>query len=622
MHRAALTALGGLLVVATSLAAASPSDAFETDLEEIVVTASRLRQPLTQSLRHTTVITAADIRASLAADLPTLLRQQAGIEITQTGGIGTQASLFLRGANSNQTLILLDGQRIDSATTGATALDQIMLADIERIEIVRGNVSALYGSSAIGGVIQIFTRKGTGTPGGEVRAGLGSYGTRTIGASFGGAYGATQLYLGLSHRASDGFSAARREFIPAPFVFASADVDRDGYRNTTFTLNLAHDLKPGHRITALARTSRGRVEYDGTWSNRSEQDLDALQLVSENRLTERWSSRLMLAGSRDALDSYLDSTPRSYFGTRNRQVDWLNTITLAPEHRLTLGLGWLGQRVASDTTYTRTRREVKHAAAGYVGEFGQQGVQLNLRTDDYSDFGSHTTWLAGYGLEVARGWRLLANASTAFRAPTFNDLYWPASPYFAGNPNLRPEKARSLEAGVQYASGPWLARLVHFDTRTRDLIVYFYRLPPDVSTMVNLGRAKVDGWELSASGQLANIRFGLSVTAQDPRDANTGETLSRRAKRLGSLTLQHETGPWLIATEVKASDARADTHVTNFSRSRNPGYTVVNLSGRYRLRDDLVLQARIDNLFDRDYSLAHGYNTPGRSGHLELTWRF
>ncbi len=602
----------GLSICFCASSATAATDA--ADLDEIVVTASRLRQPLTHSIRHSTVIDEKAIRASLAADLPGLLRQQAGIEITQTGGIGTQSSLFLRGANSNQTLVLLDGLRIDSATTGATALDQLMLADIERIEIVRGNVSALYGASAIGGVIQIFTKKGAGKPGGEVATGLGSYGTRTARAAYGGAWGDTRLHLGLAWRDSDGFSAARAEYIPTPFVFAPSDTDRDGYRNTTLTLNVAHDLAAGHTLSALGRFSRGRVEYDGAFSNRSEQDLDAWQLLSENRLSNTWSSRLMLAASRDALDSFLDANPAGRVHTHNRQLDWLNTLDLSSGQHLTLGLGWLAQRVTSDNTYTRTRREVKHAAAGYVAEFGRHGVQLNLRSDDYSDFGSHTTWLAGYGLEVAPSWRLIASASTAFRAPTFNELYIPA---WGGNPNLRPEKARSWEGGLQYASGPWSARLVHFATRTRDLIVYQWP-----AGNVNLKRAEVDGWEASAGGRWGEYHLDLGFTLQDPRDADTGQSLLRRAKRLGSLTLRRQTGPWLLAAEVKASGAREDLHATSFNRIRNPGYAVVNLSGAYRLGRDLSLQARIDNLFDRDYSLVHGYNTPGRSGHVELAWQF
>lgn len=606
----------GLSICFCASSATAATDA--ADLDEIVVTASRLRQPLTHSIRHGTVIDEKAIRASLAPDLPTLLRQQAGIEITQTGGIGTQSSLFLRGANSNQTLVLLDGQRIDSATTGATALDQIMLADIERIEIVRGNVSALYGSSAIGGVVQIFTKKGAGQPGGALRASLGSYGTHTLSGGYGGQFGATRLHLSLAHRDSDGFSAVRSPFIPTIYnplaPFAPADSDRDGYRNTTLTLNVAHDLAAGHTLSALGRFSRGRVEYDGTWSNRSEQDLDAWQLASENRLSNTWSSRLMLAASRDALDSFLDANPAGRVHTRNRQLDWLNTLDLTPTQHLTLGLGWLGQRVASDNSYTRSRREVKHAAGGYVAEFGRHGVQLNLRSDDYSDFGSHTTWLAGYGLEVAPGWRLIASASTAFRAPTFNELYIPA---WGGNPNLRPEKARSWEGGLQYASGAWTARLMHFDTRTRDLIVY--RWP---AGNVNLNRAEVDGWEASAGARWGEYHLDLGFTLQDPRDADSGQVLLRRAKRLGSLTLRRQTGPWLLAAEVKASGAREDLHATSFNRIRNPAYAVVNLSGTYRLGRDLSLQARIDNLFDRDYSLVHGYNTPGRSGHVELAWQF
>ncbi|MDW8324876.1 MAG: TonB-dependent receptor [Burkholderiales bacterium] len=586
-----------------------------TDLDPVVVTASRLPQRLIDTLRHTTVLTAEDIRASHAPDLPTLLRQQAGIEITQTGGIGTQSSLFLRGANSNQTLVLLDGQRIDSATTGATAVDQIMLADIERIEIVRGNVSALYGSSAIGGVVQIFTRKAAAHPSGEVAAGGGSYNTRSLRAAYGGVWGDTRLHAGLAWRDSDGFSAARRQFIPAPFVFTPADTDRDGYENTTLTLNLAHDLASGHTVSAMVRASRGEVAYDGAFSNRSEQELDALQLVSENRLGERWHSRLMLAASRDALDSFLDATPAGRVHTRNRQADWFNTVQLNAGHTLTLGLGLLAQRVSSDQTYTRTRREVRHGSLGYLGQMGPHGLQLNARHDDYSDFGSRTTWLAGYGVQVTEGWRLTASASTAFRAPTFNEMYIPA---WGGNQNLRPEKARSWEAGVQYSRGALRARLVYFDTRTRDLIVYQWP-----TGNVNLRRAQVEGWELSLSHALgADTTVALSLTAQDPHDADTGLPLLRRAKRLGSLSLRHAPGPWSLAVEVKASGARQDVHATTFARTRLPGYAVVNLSGGYRLSDAVSLNARIDNLFDRDYSLVHGYETSGLSGQVELVWRF
>lgn len=578
-------------------------------LDEIVVTASRLPQPLVHTLMHTTVLTEEAIRASLAPDLPTLLRQQAGIEITQTGGLGSQSSLFLRGMNSNQTLVLLDGQRIGSATTGATALDQVMLADIERIEIVRGNVSALYGSEAIGGVIQIFTKRGSGKPGGALTAGLGSYGERRLAASYGGVFGATRLHLGVSRLTRDGFSAIRPEFVSSP-----QDLDDDGYRNTTLSLNLEHALSPAHTLALVGRASRGRVEYDGTWSNRSEQDLDNLQLTSRHGLWPGGSGRLLLGVSRDVLDNFLNVAPAGWLTTRNRQAGWQLSHTLAPGHDLNLELAWLGQKVASDTTYTRTRREVASASLAYAGRSGGHAVQLAARHDDYSDFGDHNTWLAAYGYDLTPSWRLMASAGTAFRAPSFNDLYNTA---WGGNPSLKPERSRSHELGVQYADKAIRARLARFDTRTRDLIVYQW---PAGNT--NIGRARSDGWELSLDSRLAGLDMGLSLTLQDPRDETTGARLKRRAQRLGSLHVGQTAPRWGWRAEVKASGEREDYHVASFTPTTVKGYAVANLSGHYLLGKDLRLEGRLDNLFDRDYSLVHGYQTPGRSGYLGLAWQF
>ncbi len=602
-----------LLAAACGLGLIGPIQA-QDYLDEIVVTASRLPQPLAQTLLHSTIITERELRASLAPDLPTLLRQQAGIEITQMGGLGTQSSVFLRGANSNQTLILLDGQRIGSASTGATALDQIMLADIERIEIVRGNVSALYGTDAIGGVIQIFTRQGRGTPAGRLAAGLGSHGEWRLAASYGGAFGDTRLHLGVSRLNRDGFSAARPEFVPTPFVFSAADTDADGYRNTTLSMSLDHRLSLSHSLGLDLRASHGKVAYDGTNTNRSEQDLDRLQLTSRHGLWQGASGRLALGVSQDALDSFLDAAPKSRLHTRNRQAAWQLTQTLAPGHDLGLELGWWQQRLSSDQNYTRSRRELASAALSYAGRAREHHLQLAARWDDYSDFGAHGTWLAAYGYDLTPAWRLSASAATAFRAPSFNDLYNPA---WGGNPALRPEKARSRELGLQYVAGPWRARLQYFDTRTRDLVVYQWPMGN-----VNIGRARSDGWEFTLDGMLAEWRIGLDATWQDPRDETTGQRLLRRAQRLGGVRLARDWGKGGLRLELKASGAREDVHVTNFNRTRVAGYGVINASGHYELAKNVRLEGRIDNLLDRDYSLVHGYQTPGRSLYLGLSAAF
>jgi len=606
--------------LATTLAGSTAALADPTapySLDDIVVTATRLPQVPADTLQHTTVIGEREIRASGAADIPTLLRQQAGIEITQTGGLGSQTSLFMRGTNSNHVLVLLDGVRIGSVSTGATALDQIMLDDIERIEIVRGNVSSVYGSEAIGGVIQLFTRRGQGQPATRLRAGLGGYGAHSLSASHAGQTGNTRYRLGLSQREQKGFSAARREFVPvtaAPWAaFAPTDTDRDGYRNRTFSLNVEHTYASGQSIGLHARHSRGRVEYDGAWQNQSDHTLGHLALQANNRLSERWQSRLSLSRSVDRLDNAIDGTATGHVHSRTSQLEWLHEFGLAPGQNASLGLGHVQQGLSSDQNYDRTRREIASLSLGYLAQLGRHSLQINGRHDDYSDFGAHNTGLIGYGFELTPRWRAIASLSTAFRAPSFNELYNPA---WGGNPALKPEKAVSREIGLHHDAGSWQTRLTHFNNRIEDLITYTWPTGNQ-----NLQRARIDGWEWSLSGRITEYTLRASLNLQDPVNATTGQALLRRAKRFGSVSLEREYGKLGLRLEWKAAAARPDIHATTYMTTRTPGYSVWNLSGSYRLSPNASLDFRIDNLFDKDYSLVHGYDTPGRNLFAALNWQ-
>ncbi len=609
-----------LILLATTLAGSAAALADQPAvhiLDDLVVTATRLPQPPGDTLQHTTVIGEREIRASGATDIPTLLRQQAGIEITQQGGPGSQGSLFMRGTNSNHTLVLLDGVRIGSVSTGATALDQILLDDIERIEIVRGNVSSVYGSEAIGGVIQLFTRRGQGQPATRLRAGLGGYGAHSLSASHAGQTGNTSYRLGLSQHEQEGFSAARREFVPAsadPWAaFTPADTDRDGYRNRTFSLNVEHAYAPGQRVGLLARHSQGRVEYDGAWQNQSDQTLGHLAFQANNRLSKRWQSHLSLSRSVDRLDNALDGTATGHVHSRTRQLEWLHEFSLAPGQNASLGLGHVQQGLSSDQSYDRTRRDIASLSLGYLGHHGRHSLQVNGRHDDYSDFGAHNTALIGYGFELTPRWKAIASLSTAFRAPSFNELYNPA---WGGNPVLKPEKARSRELGLHHDAGPWQTRLTHFDNRIKDLITYAWPTGNQ-----NLQRARIDGWEWSLSGRFTEYTLRASLNLQDPVNASTGQALLRRARRFGSVSLEREYGRLDLRLEWKATSARPDIHVATFSPTRTPGYSVWNLSGAYRLNPDASLEFRIENLFDKDYSLVHGYDTPGRNLFAAIHWR-
>ncbi|MBI5918817.1 MAG: TonB-dependent receptor [Nitrosomonadales bacterium] len=598
--------------------------------EEITVTATRSEQPLNQALSHTTVLNTSQIAASGAADLPTLLRKQAGVEITQSGGIGAQSSLFLRGSNSTHTLVLLDGVRLGSATTGATAIDQIMLDQVERIEIVRGNVSSLYGSDAIGGVIQIFTKRGHGAPAFNASTQIGSHNTQRASAGLGGESGENAYGLQLSSFKTNGVSAINPAIRPAPFPgfpALGANPNNNGYDNQSVSGNLSHRFNADHSLSASLFASQGRLSTDNAFGlptdiNNSRDSLSKFALASDNHFSERWVSHMQLSQGGDDLKSYTNGVNSSSFRTANRELGWQNDITLDETSKLLLGANTLEQKVASSTAYSRTSRRVNSLYGGYTGLFGAHQLQANLRQDRYSDFGTANTGLLGYGYSFDDNWRASASYSTAFKAPIINDLFWPfqnfGGPTYVGNPNLQPEKSHNLEAGLHYTSRNQHLDLTYFDNRISNLIVYNNQL---AGTMINLGKAHITGIELGYSAQFGDTAVSAALTVQNPRDALTGQRLLRRARTYGNLGLTQALGAWKLGGEVQFSDARPDNHLVNSTPVALDGYKLLNLSAAYALDKQLNVALRADNLTNRNYALLHGYNTLGRTVSINLNWQ-
>jgi vitamin B12 transporter len=605
-------------VVFTSFASAETLPEFVGDT--IVVTPTRASQKLATPLQHTSVISRADIESSTASDLPSLLRQESGVEIAQTGGLGAQSAIRIRGSESDHVLVLIDGVRVNSATTGATAIDQILLDEIERIEIVRGNVSSVYGSEAIGGVVQIFTRRGAGNMKVSGKVGAGVDNTRNLGLGIGGAMGDTRVHFGVAHTQTDGFSSVRSEFVPTPGVFDPADVDDDAYRNTTLNFTLSHQLAGGHEFGLTALQTRGDVEYDGTYQNHSDQILTSLSVFSENRIMQNWHSRVQLSQGTDDLRSDLDGLMTDRLKTRNNQLTWSNQVTTGAGS-LILGAEGVWHRLDTSQAYSKDARRVASVFGGYSQALGAHDLQLNLRHDDYSDFGGATTGLVGYGYRLTPKWRLSASYSTAFKAPTFNELYTTAfAPFFVGNPNLDPERARSAELGLTYSGALGLARATLFETRTHDLIVTVTDPVTFNSTLANLDEARNRGVELSWGGRLAGLDGRAALTLQNPEDDQTGEALLRRATRFGSVSLGETRGAFDWRAEVLASGPHPDVHVTTFTRTTVPGYAVMNLNLGWRPARDWKLSGKLVNLLDKDYALVHGYNTQGRGAFIELAY--
>jgi vitamin B12 transporter len=594
----------------------------ETPMELTIVTPTRMPQALDKSIADTTVLDEQDIRNSGAVDVPSLLKNLAGVEFYQSGGVGKQSSLFLRGANSSHVLVLLDGVRINSATSGATAIDQLMLDQVDHIEIVRGNVSSLYGSEAIGGVIQIFTKRGKGAPAFNVSGGIGSHNTQRASAGFGGEAGDTAFNVQVSKFKTAGVSAIKPEMAP------NIQPDKDGYDNTSLSVNVRHAFNTEHSLSASAFSSQGNNQYDTlrydpityavislpTDININKEEVSKFSLTSDNRLTESWQSKLQLAQGADDGKDYVNGTQDSAIKTTNRQIGWQNTLAVNSFGSVLLGLENLNQQVTSTYAFTQTTRKVNSLFSGYTGNYSAHQVQANIRQDRYSDFGTANTGLLGYGYVMNDAWRATASISTAFKAPTFNDLYGPVG--WGSNPNLRAERSRNNEIGLHYTTAEQRVDVVYFDNRIRDLIA-----ADNTWTLQNLSAARIDGFEVSYAGQFADTGVKAALTSQNPRDANTGQALLRRAKSFASLGVLQQLGTWKVGGEWQYSGTREDYDINTFARTTLASYSLVNLTANYDLSKQLKLSLRADNLFNKDYMLAHGYNTLGRTLFVGLNYQ-
>ncbi len=604
--------LVAVLCAATSLAYAEPDT-----LDEIVVTATRIAQPLKQSLSSTAIITQQDIRESQAADVPAILRSVAGVEINQAGGMGKTTDLYVRGTNATHTLILLDGVRISSATSGTASIQDLMLDQIERIEVVRGNVSSLYGSEAIGGVVQIFTKRGHGAPAANVSAGMGSQGAQRLSAGFGGVAEKTSFNVQASRFKTDGVSTLN------PVLLPGANPDKDGYDNTSLSANVRHEFSPDHSLTATAFNSEGHNQYDSTVgptdSNTSKSQVSKLSFSSDNRLSDIWQSHLQLAQGVDDtqtfLNGQLDLANGAAFRTSNQQLAWQNTLQLGERNVLSLGVENLTQQVTSDVAFTTKKRKVNSLFAGYTGYYGSHQVQANLRQDGYSDFGRSNTGLFGYGYAINDVWRATASISTAFKAPTLNDLFYPFTDFgwgftYAGNPNLQPEHSRNRELGLHYTEGSQRFDAAYFDNRISGLIVG-NNLP--AYAMVNLGEARIDGIELGYAGQFGDTGMKAALTLQDPRNVGTGPVLTRRAKQHGNISLMQQFRTWQVGGEWQYSGSRPDADLTTGTPVTLPSYNVINLIAGYAINKNLKLSLRANNLANQNDATAYGYNPLGRT---------
>ena len=572
-------------------------------LDPVIITATRIPQPVSSLLSDVRVIDATDLANAGNQTLVEVLQTHGGLEIASNGGPGQPTAVFIRGANANHVVVLVDGIRINSATTGTNALEHIPLSSIERIEIVKGPASSLYGADAIGGVIQIFTRRERTT----ASIGAGSWKTYRADASWFRELGGLKLGVRAGHTESEGFSATNAN---STFSF---NPDRDGYRNRNAGVNAELAIARGHTLSLSGSISDGVAHFDsGPGSDDvNRQRLTTLAVQSRNRLSDSWTSALKLARSADHLK--IDGSFPGRFDTDQDQMTWQNDLSTS-FGAIAAGLEYRRETIDSTTDYSRMSRSIRSAFGSWSGTAAAHSAQASVRVDDNSQFGVRTTGNAGYGYRFLPGWRASIATGTAFKAPSFNDLYF-TSPFFSGNPSLKPERSRSVEGAIRYERGPVAAGLTVYQNRVRDLIA----VDPTFTTVVNVNDARIRGATLNASTEVFGLRLKGEITHEDATDEATGRMLPRRARNYGSGSVSGQSGQWKYGAEVVVAGYRYDS-VSNAATSRLPGYGLVNLRAGYLLAPAWSVNVRWNNVFDRDYQLVRGYNTAGSNVFVSLDY--
>lgn len=596
-------------LLAAAIAAAFPLStlAQQTDaaLPAVQVTSTRTPQPVRDVLTDNVVITAEQIAASGQTNLVDLLQQQRGLEVARNGGPGTAASVFLRGASNAQNVVLIDGVRVGSSTLGGATWSALPLSQIDRIEIVYGPLSTMYGADAVGGVVQIFTRKGERAPSLTVGAGLGSYGTRNLDAGLSGATGgehAVRYSVNVARERAEGFSATRPESF-------SYQADKDGYTRESASGQLGMDLAKGHEIGLTFLHSRLEGEYDAgpsTVNDRSISHAGAYSLYSRNQLLPNWTSLLRFSSGLDKardISSFGIDTAK----TRQDAFTWQNDITLGSD----LAQVVLERRIerVDSSNFNADNRATNSIAASYQMRRGAHLASASLRNDDSSQYGSKTTGNLGYGYRITDALRVNASAGTSFRAPTYNELYFPGY----GVPGNRPERGRNVEAGIYYEKGGDRFSAVYYRNRVSDLIVYAAECPVSSQSYpfgcaYNVNQALLSGVTLGASTRFGPYTLRGSLDFQNPRDETTDLLLPRRAKRHGTVALEYAAGALSGGVESRFASRRYDDGANSTSLG---GYALLNLYASYQVNRDWSVYGRWNNMLDKNYELASGYATAG-----------
>jgi len=620
MNKFTLSALSGVL----SIAASATSAQSHSEMETTIVTATRTEQSIADSLAPVTVFERADIERIQPVDLQELLSRAVGVSFVRNGGRGANTSLFLRGNQSNHTLVLIDGVRIGSATLGSPSLTNLPPELIERVEIVRGSRSSLYGSEAIGGVVNIITRKYHDTDGVKpmLQLGIGTQGSSKALAAISGGNSQTQFNLSALHDNTDGIDNTASK--------SGVHGDKDGFEQTAYNLTASHKINERASLFALYQNSRSESDYDtncyGTpfaiysCSPYSVSEVNVANIRGEFQLLQNWLLTLSAGESKDQSQvkhHYVEpsavgvsgdnfDTTRKIYSLQN---DWL----LSDSHVLTVGFERLLDEVDSNLNYGEDSRANKAVFAQWQADLGIVDLAIGGRNDDNAQFGHYDTRNISVGAQVAQPIKIIASYGEGFNAPTFNDLYYP----FYGVATLAPETSvnRELELRGDHTRGAWSISYFHNDV---DQLIQYN---PATFGPDQIKGAEIKGLELSMATSLYQWNIEANATLLDATDTSTNKDLRRRASKQFNIDADRQWQQWGASASLRFVGKRyEDTNNTD----RLGGYTVIDTAVSYRFNEQLRLNLALKNIFDRDYVTARGglgdYQAIGREAMLTITY--
>lgn len=610
---------------ATDAATDSP-DALLTPA--LVVTSGRQLEAKQAAVAATSVFTRADIERLQVRNVDELLTRVPGVSVSRNGGPGSISGVFMRGTGSTQSLILLDGQRIASASTGMASLEFLSIDQIERVEVVRGSRSSLYGSDAIGGVIQIFTRRGSNTPAQPyMRLAAGSNDTveRTLGISGGDEQ--TRYNLSGSLNESQGIDNTGSHL--------GDNRDDDAMRNRALSLNVSHQFNEQLEAGISVLDQRGKTEFDDIY--RGTRPYDDFQLSSTSgylsaQLSDSWLSRIEVGHSEDKRNTKNDDALGSLYtyNTYRNTANWLNTVQVNDANQLLMGLDWYEDILHSSTDFNETSRwnQAAFIQHRFYGE--QFSTELGMRHDKNQDFGSENTWNGALTVPVNNNHEAILSYSEGFRAPTFNDLYYPdfCDPdlgcFVSSNPDLTPEHSKTYEAQWRSRfSAATQLELSLYRTDLKDAIVLDQNDIPQ-----NIQTARINGFEAALAQRLGDWQANLALGLIDPRDRDSGHTLQRRAKRTLTLDLDRQFDRFSAGVTWRAVAGRYDDAENTAELG---GYGLLAVRAGWQASKEVGFDVKLNNLLDKDYADAtytsgypikvrDNYNTEGRTVLFAVNW--